>query len=429
MEYLIVLLFFYLQCFMPYVFSFRAVFLLFSLVLLLFFRHREKTALHVLFLVLLFSLFSRAGNLSDMYIPIDTKEISGLYGTVVTEPVRKKNRYTGYSVALCCVRNERGDYFSSSGKVYVVGPDNAATRGDEVFVEGRMEENFFLSGGGTVISSSVSGKLRRKVNALFISGLPEGETGNIISLLLSGTTLDGSDALQQKVRNLGLSHLISLSGMHLAFLTAIIMPFLSVFLSRRNARKARFVILALFVYLAGMRPSLVRSFLFAVLIPFFGMEASFVFSLVFLSLFFPYYTGELSTVLSFTSLSGVLLLSSLSLPFSEKGSPLLSSIITGIAATAASAPVVYSFFGSWQPYAFLFSIIGTPLVTIIFYLSILHFIIPESDAIIEFFLECLDKASLLSSFLPLCMSFGPYYPILALFLLVIAAGTVRRTRL
>ncbi len=424
MTYLIVLLFFYLLTFVPAVFSYGTAAVALLTLLLYIFRRRERVSIYILFMILLFSLFSSSLDKTIMYIPIDRNEICGIYGTVVTEPNRKKNRYTGYSIMCRSVANEKGDLFSSSGKIYIIGPDLSVTRGDSVYVEGMMSENYFLSTGGAVLSENIWGRIRRKFNASFISSLPGGDRGNIISLLLTGTTLDGESNLQDRVRELGLSHMLSLSGMHLSFMTALFMPLLSLFLSKRKAGAVKNLILLVFVYLAGMRVSLVRSLIFVFLIPLFGIEYSFIFSLVFLLKLFPYYVDEVSAVLSFTSLAGILFIAKPQERIKKSRIPFLSTtgvvILTSVAATVASAPVVYSIFGLWQPYSFLFSVIGMPIITMLFILTLVRFIIPISDLIIDVILWIINNSGVLSQFLPLTESFSLYYPVLALFTAIVA---------
>ncbi len=424
MTYLIVLLFFYLLTFVPAVFRWREAGIAVLTLALYLFRRKERVRMLILFMILLLSIFSSSLEKTIVYIPIDEKEICAVYGTVVTEPNRKKNRYTGYSVLCESVSNERGDLFSASGKIYVIGPDLSLTRGDRAHIEGRMTESYFLSTGGTVLSQNRWGRIREKFNAAFISSLPAGDRGNIISLLLTGTTLDGDGTLQERVRELGLSHMLSLSGMHLSFITAAVMPFLSLFLRKRKATAVKNIILFVFVYLAGMRVSLMRSLIFVLLIPLFGIDYGFILSLVFLFKLFPCYVDEVSAVLSFTSLAGILFIAGPQEKVKKSRIPVVSTIgtavLTSVAATVASSPIVYSIFGLWQPYSFLFSIIGMPLITILFILTMIRFIIPISDLIIDIILWIINNSGVLSKYLPLTASFTLYYPVLAVFTAVVA---------
>lgn len=426
--YITVLIFFYLVIFAPAFFECRpgAYFLL--IILLYLFRHKEKVSLALLFASLLFSLFSSSLERSEFIPVIPSSNITGIYGRVETEPNRRKNRYIGFSLSLESVQNKRGDFFSSSGKIYVISPDIKITKGDRVYLEGEMHESFFLSCSGSVKERSLIGRVRRKVNAVFIKCLPRGIVGNIVSLLLTGTTLDGDDTLSKRVRELGLSHLISLSGMHLAYLSSALMPLLSIFLEKRKAKRVKNLVLLLFVYLAGSRPSLVRSLIFVLLIPLFGIEVSFILSLVVLIKIFPFYSDEIATVLSFTSLSGLLLVSPLLDKVKNLRVNVLEIVLSAIAATAASAPIVFSVFSSWQPYSFLFSIIGMPLIALLFLLIIIRFIIPKTDVLISVILHIIDRSSFFNKYFPLSGSFGSYYLIFSIFALSVVLSFVIRRR-
>lgn len=432
MEYLLVSAFFFLLVFIPGIFCYlRAGLLVFTLLLFLM-RKIERVNYLVLFSIILFSLFSKALKSGELSVPVKEANIRGVYGRVVTEPNRKKNRYIGYNIHVESIVNEKGDYFSSSGKLYVIGPDINTTFGDIVYVEGLMNGNYFLSSGGTVIRKTAFSYFRRKFNAAFIRSLPPGDAGNMTALLLTGTTLDGDGSLQEKVRTLGLSHLLSLSGMHLGFLSSIVMPLLLLMLPKRKAVFIKNVILFIFVYLAGFRPSLMRSLLFVFLIPLFGIAPSFVLSLVFLIYLFPFYVDEAAAILSFTSLSGILLFSDEQKFLEEKNIPLLSSFgvisITGVAASLMSAPVAYKIFGAWQPLAFLFSIFGMPLITALFILTIIRFIIPISDYLTDVILYLINKSEYLGVLFPLSESFDSYYLISTVFILVIILLRILRKR-
>ena len=418
MEYVIVILFFYALVFIPVVFSCRVLGYGVLAGLLYLLRKKEELFLGVLFMVLLFSLFSSSLAVTEVNIPVSMENVTGLYGKVVTEPNRKKGRYTGFNILLESVMDVEGNYFSSSGKVYVIGPDLSLTLNDTVYVEGEFMDTYFLASGGDKVKESPWGKVRRKFNAAFIRSLPSGDVGNTIALLLTGTTLDGDSTIQENVRSLGLSHLVSLSGMHLGFITSIVLPLLSLFLSKRKAKRVKDIFLFIFVYLAGMRPSLIRSLIFVILIPLFGIEHSFILSLIFLIKLFPYYADEVATILSFTSLSGILLFAGVSDYFKKKGIGILTAIMTSVAATVSSAPVVFSLFGSWQPYSFLFSIVGMPLITILFMMTVVRFIIPKSDFIIKIILDIIHSSGTFGKYMPLSESFTLYYPLCGIFLLV-----------
>ncbi len=432
MMYVVVLLFFYLLVFIHDMFVSSIIIPGALIILLYLVRRNYKLSLALLFMILLFSLFSSSLEKTRVYIPFDQSDVSALYGTVVTQPNRKKNRYIGYSLMLESAVNSKGDYFSSTGKVYVIGPDLGVTLGDKVYVKGAMKEDYFLFIEGAVKDRNTFGRIRRKINYFFLKSLPPGDVGNMISLLLSGTTLDGDGTLQDNVRALGLSHLLSLSGMHLGYITALTLPFLSAFLSTKRAKRAKNVILFAFVFASGLRPSLMRSLIFVILIPLFGIEYSFILSLVALIKLFPFYVDEVATILSFTSLSGILMVSSYIDALKKSNIPVVSSlsssVMASVAATVTSAPIVYAVFCAWQPYSFLFSVAGMPLITILFIMVIVRFIIPKLDVIIQLIIEIIKGSEVIGEYIPLSRNFALYYPLAAVFVLFIVISAVLERR-
>lgn len=401
MLYIVVLVYFYLLVFVPKILFLPALFLLLFIVLLFLFRHSKNGSLVILIIIFLYFCLGKSYLLSIPSFIIPREEVVGIYGTVSTEPSRRKNRNIGFSLSLESSINKKNDYFSSSGRIYVISKELDVTEGDKVFLRGSMREGYFLSSEGIIIERNTNGKVRRKYKDIFIRSFKDTKSKNLISLLLLGTTVDGDTSLENSVRSLGISHILSLSGMHLSLLSSILLPLLSFLYGKKGGRIINKIFLFVFVYLTGFKPSLLRALIFNYLSSFFDTEYSFILSLFFLLLIKPDYLLELGTILSFTSLSGLLFVSSViekvkyTLPFLKIN--VVKAFLLNAGATLSSSCIVYFYFSSWQPWAILFSIPFSYIINWSFLLTILQFIIPSLDVILDYIIYLFLFSSSLSS--------------------------------
>lgn len=419
---LLPLLFVYVVVFFKELFFYRELVVFLLTFLLFLVRKFKEVSLAVLYLILLFSLTSSSIEESILTFPIEKVNVRAIYAEVITEPVRRENRYISFSCKVLSIKGEEDKYYSGKGKTFVIMPSFPISRGDKIFVEGSFRDNYFLGYGGKVEKSALISTLRQKFNSSLIRNVKNDDSGNIILLLLTGSSLNGDKRITESLRALGLSHLIALSGMHLGFISSIILPVFLIFFDKKEAKRIKNAVLFLFVIFVGSRPSLVRSLIFLYLLSFFIIEDSFVLSYAFLSLLFPLYTTELSIILGFSSLSGILFFAPLNKNIKENIHPYISSILSIIfvtlSATVTSAPIVYKTFGEWQPFAFLFSLLGVPLITMIFIMVLIHFIIPKSDLIIGFVISRIIAFTSSCSLFPLASSFNLYLYILFFYLLL-----------
>ena len=199
------------------------------------------------------------------------------------------------------------------------------------------------------------------------------------SALVLGVRDDLDTELTESFRNSGCTHILALSGMHLAIISGIL-----AFLIRRplGIKLASFVgalFILFYVFLIGAQASLVRSAIMYLIGAFSiwsmlkgktlsVLSMAFIFQLVFQS-----GTGSsLSFILSYLALAGILILGK---SFRSLFQGRLPDIINGslsasLGAFIVTAPVVAFYFGSLKPIGILAGIIIAPLSSIFMVLSL-----------------------------------------------------------
>ena len=232
--------------------------------------------------------------------------------------------------------------------------------------------------------------------------LPEREGGLLSGLLIGDTaTLPDDDTLAFQIS--GLSHMVAVSGMHVAFLVA----FCYLLFGRRIGTWASIPLILFFVPIAGATPSVIRAavmYLIAAGAFIIRRETSSVNSLLAalaLLLFInPYSIASLSLQLSFAATLGLILLSTrmqrrMMRPFSSLPKPakklanaVSSAISCTVSATIFTTPILLTSFGSVSMLSLVSNllIVGVTAITFIggIILCIAAAVMPAAAPVIAF---------------------------------------------
>ncbi len=160
---------------------------------------------------------------------------------------------------------------------------------------------------------------------------------------------------------LGCAHLLALSGMHLSIISMFFIFFFSHFLSRKKAKFFSLFVLSFFIYITGLIPSLVRSYIMYILSIFNlkifkNSEIVLLFSAIIQALVFPSTFISAGCLFSYGALSAIFIYSSIY----DIKNKLLNIILTTVFAILITYPLSLSLGGNWC----IFSIILAPLLTI-----------------------------------------------------------------
>ncbi len=341
----------------------------------------------------------------------DETEILSVSGSIVSNPVRV-NAGTFYraDVALEGVETRGGARSSARGIVCVLIPAEIA----EAYMPGKLYTRSVraVSGRGSgdvpvcesganisfcghfsqrgVFISETAEALPEKSGVLFCVMKARritrmhfrrlmfswGAAGGLILALLSGMREYTEADFSVAFKNAGLSHVLALSGMHLSLFGSIGRAFGFRLFGKRGEALFQLVSVLLFVWFAGLSPSLFRALLCSVLLLLcaacsvqnvrlvYVLCAAFLIHVVLR----PYEARELSFMLSYGSLFGILLLGSVvSVPLSARLPPFLASgLSAGSGAFLFTAPVTAAHFHTLTPIGIVATVFVSPLIGVFF---------------------------------------------------------------
>lgn len=137
----------------------------------------------------------------------------------------------------------------------------------------------------------------------------------LIKALVTGNRDGLTDSYTTSLQRTGLSHVVAVSGMHLAFLAGVLSMLLGK--GKRTAALISLPVIGLFVLIAGSTPSVVRSAVMITLLqlaPLLGRErddfTALAFALLVILIHNPYAAANVGLQLSFGAVAGILLFSS-----------------------------------------------------------------------------------------------------------------------
>ena len=212
-----------------------------------------------------------------------------------------------------------------------------------------------------------------------------GNAGGLLLALLSGSREYTEKSLSDAFRESGLSHILALSGMHLALFGSIARFFARKASGRNLGDAIQLLAVTFFVFFAGMSPSLFRAFLAALILYLNSLlrmnrpDGISLLSLCFIihALIFPGHIRDAAFMLSYSSLGGIMLFSH----FFRKIWPLFLphkirlSLSDSSAAQASTAPVSLLLFGKIAPQGIIASLFVSPLVFLFLYFGLFGVII------------------------------------------------------
>lgn len=210
------------------------------------------------------------------------------------------------------------------------------------------------------------------------------EAGGLFLALISGIREYTDQSAADSFRRAGLSHILALSGMHLSLFSGITAK-----ISHKTGKKAEFIFqfaaIVLFVWFAGLSPSLFRALLCSTITLFCSMlrikslkpldilSASFLIHCV----IFPADAFKTAFLLSYGALLGILLFSEFFTRILIRTVPpsCASAIGASTGAQSLTAPVSIKCFGTFAPVGIISTAVISPLITFFIFSGLFSLII------------------------------------------------------
>jgi competence protein ComEC len=326
---------------------------------------------------------------------------------------------------------------SAKGTALVFFPDSSIPRlkefgrGGEVFVEGAFSPDAEKRYGKPVFSArsvhlvkpaSPAEQFRTAARLSLIGTLSSLDPGGLAAALLLGSR-DGLDRnLERSYRDAGLSHILALSGMHLSFFSGLLAFFLKRPLGKKAAAVAGLLFIAIFVFIVGPLPSLVRSAIMYAIGVWAILSGTPKYTVVFLGaaflvqiVFDPASGLSLSFMLSYAALTGLLLLGE-KVSFLLNGrSPPAKAFSASLGAFIAAAPFSAAFFGELRPGGIVSGLVVVPLTSLFMAASLLFLAcggFPPAVKILSFLESVIAKTVSAAALIPGIKT--PFFPALTL---------------
>ena len=221
-----------------------------------------------------------------------------------------------------------------------------------------------------------------------------GGAGGFLLALLCGSKDFLEKITAEAFRKAGLSHILALSGMHLSLFSSLALFTGKKTGSIRISYLLQLIVISIFVWFAGLSPSLLRAFictLLSVIAAISGISWIKTFDILCISFLIqcavcPSHIQNAGFLLSYGALAGICLLSSFFHRLFVRVIPdkVSSSFSASLAAQSLTAPISLLLFGSFAPVGIIATMFISPLVTYFIYFGLFLIILTLVFPILQF---------------------------------------------
>ena len=350
-------------------------------------------------------------NVSSFSCLIENHKIYSAQGLVASNPViTSSGKYYKCDFIPSFVKSKKEvSTFSSDGKITLLFPKEIiethypgklySTIGESIFVEEgsilnvqieqlnkKTDESFFIVKKAEFLGwknflSKIRGFFRLQFKRLMYMW---GNAGGLLLALLSSSKEYTSFEFSNAFRLAGLSHILALSGMHVSIFSTLTEKSFFKILGKNKTNFLSLIIVLLFVWFAGIVPSLTRAMISTIII-FIAAKLNLKLKildilclsfLIQLSLY-PQDSSSISFILSYLALFGILTVGTYIKPFLTNflGTTLSSSLSSSIGAVLVTIPVCAVIWGYITPIGIISTIFISPLVTFFLIFGLISVII------------------------------------------------------
>jgi competence protein ComEC len=325
------------------------------------------------------------------------EKIIALRGILLDDPRTLKGGRGMGTLALEEAAGKDGIRASSRGQIPVFFPEEAIPRlktfgrGSRVYIDGALIDSsgaegplFRARSAHVMESAGAPDRLRTIIRLNLLERLSGRPWGGLTLALLLGIRDNLDHELAAAYRNAGCSHVLALSGMHLGILSLVIAFLLKKPLGLKPAALLGALLILLYVYLAGVQPSLERAaimFLLGTLLVLANLSRN---PLSLLGLTFlvqivlrPVSGDSISFLLSYLALGGILLVGEAIHRLLRGFIPevLSGPLSASLGAFIATAGISAAFFGVLRPIGIPAGIAIVPLTTVFMVVSMVWLVL------------------------------------------------------
>ena len=350
-------------------------------------------------------------NVSTFSCLIENHKIYFAQGWVSSNPIiTSSGKYYKCDFIPSFVKSKKElSTFSSDGKITLLFPKEIiethypgklySTIGESIFVEEgsilnvqieqlnkKTDESFFIVKKAEFLGwknflSKIRGFFRLQFKRLMYMW---GNAGGLLLALLSSSKEYTSFEFSNAFRLAGLSHILALSGMHVSIFSTLTEKSFFKILGKNKTNFLSLIIVLLFVWFAGIAPSLTRAMISTIII-FIAAKLNLklkILDILCLSFLiqlsiYPQDSSSISFILSYLALFGILTVGTYIKPFLTNflGTTLSSSLSSSIGAVLVTIPVCAVIWGYITPIGIISTIFISPLVTFFLIFGLISVII------------------------------------------------------
>lgn len=357
---------------------------------------------------------------------VPSTQINYIEGTIISNPKKISDKYYSCDINITHCMNKNFITSTCSGKIIGLIPT--------ILVESLFPNKLFSKSKsnnilpieqGAILKSSVKYIKNKKNNISFIFNNIEqikynnnfigkiqkfraycrlnfrkiiynwGKAGGLFLALLSGSTDNLEKDFINLFRNSGLSHILALSGMHLTLISSLGLIIKNNVQQKKTAILFQSILIFLFVWFAGLSPSLLRAligFILTTLCFLFDIKIKnqinllssvfLIHSLISISDLF-----NIGFILSYGALLGILLFSPSINSYLIRFIPekISSSLASSISAVIFTSPISLHVFGFISLSGIISTLFASALITLFLYLGIFLFVLCLFIPCFEFF--------------------------------------------
>ena len=303
-----------------------------------------------LLLVLSFAVFMsiRIRGMTQLNLGFLQDQVVCLEARVVYDSSMTSNGNHLMKVMLSGCSTILGDRGSASGLVSVVGDrSEIITSGLRVLLEGHFSDSLFIYDRIQVLSRGRLNAFREYlIPRLQMRLLSDDGASSLSAMLLFGRSDFAENPIRDLAKNCGCSHILALSGMHLGIIASMCRR---LFGNGKLGKAVSYVFVAMFVFIAGPRPSLVRAAL-SFALGSVAVERRSLLVLVLQMVIFPFTMIEIGCCYGYVAIFAIVyitpFLDSLAFQWIGKASKLFSATVSVM---LLSAPIQMMINGQWYP--------------------------------------------------------------------------------